>query len=84
MIIVADASFIVAAFAPADEHNRAAWRWWRKWDAGIVVSRLAVFEAENTIRGFPVGGKCSHPAAQSALEGIKRAIMEGLLIERDI
>jgi predicted nucleic acid-binding protein len=84
MIIVADASFLVAAFARADEHNPAAWKWWCKWDVTIIASRLAIFEAENTLRGFPVGGKCSPMAARTALEHLRSALLQGLIEERDI
>ncbi len=80
---VADASFLVAAFAPADEHNREAWRWWSQRDGAIHATRLALFEAENTIRGFPLGGKCSVAEARRWIHGIHRAILEGLIERRE-
>ncbi len=84
MSTFADASFLVAAFVAVDDHNREAWSWWRQWDAGIIASPLVLFEAENTIRGFPAGGKCSVTDARHGVEGIKRAMMEGLVLQRDI
>ncbi len=74
---------MVAAFAP-DEHSRSAWRWWRKTNAVVMTTRLALFEAENAIRTLPLGGKCSARESRAALEGIKRALLEGLLIRREI
>lgn len=80
---VADASFLVAAFATADGHNRAAWRWWSKRGCAIHATRLSLFEAENTIRGFPLSGKCSTEEALRWINGIHRAILEGLIERRD-
>jgi predicted nucleic acid-binding protein len=79
----ADASFIVAAFAP-DEHTKRAWRWWRKTNAAVMNTRLALFEAENAIRSLPLGKKCSASEAKKALDGIKRALLEGLLVRREV
>lgn len=84
MTVFADASFLVAAFAPDDDHNREAWRWWQKWEASIIASPLVLFEAENTFRGFSVGGKCSVAAVHRTIEGLKRALTEGMILERDI
>ena len=83
MIIVADASFLVALFTPADEFNVKAWQWWKQMRCPFYSPALAIFEAENTIRGFPVGNKCSVSAAAAAIEGMKRASLEGILVKRD-
>lgn len=83
MIAFADASFLVAAFAPDDEHNRAAWRWWKRRDSGILASRLVLYEAENTIRGLPLNGRLNVSRARAAIEGMNRARLEGMIVLRD-
>ena len=83
MIAFADASFLVAAFAPDDEHNRAAWRWWKRRDSGIYVSRLVLFEAENNLRGLPLNGRLNVSRARAAIEGMNRARLEGMIVLRD-
>lgn len=75
----ADASFIVAAFARSDEHNKPAWKWWNQYGGAIFTTRLVLFEAENTIRGFPLNQKCSVAEARMWVEGIQRAVIEGLI-----
>ncbi len=79
----ADASFIVAAFARCDEHNPRAWQWWNQHGKAVSASRLVLFEAENTLRGFPRSGKCSEEEARRAIDGIHRAVLEGLIERRD-
>ena len=54
-MIYADASFIVALFVREDEHWQRAWQWWRAEQGPILtVTRLGVFEAENTVRALVV------------------------------
>lgn len=84
MSAFADASFLVASFISTDDHNRSAWSWWKNRNVGIVTTSLALFEAENTIRGLPVGGRCSSADAQRALEGMKRVGLEGIVEVHDI
>lgn len=79
----ADASFLVAAFARCDEHNPRAWHWWNRHGKAVTASRLVLFEAENTLRGFPRSGKCSEEEARNSIEGIHRAVLEGLIERRD-
>lgn len=51
----ADASFLVALFVVGDDHWSEAWQWWRQQRGPeIVVSRLSLFETENTIRGLVI------------------------------
>jgi len=80
----ADASLIVAAFARCDDHNTRAWRWWNRHGKAVTTSRLALFEAENTLRGFPRSGKCSESEARTSIEGIHRAVLEGLIERKDV
>ncbi|WP_395753488.1 hypothetical protein [Prosthecobacter sp.] len=42
-----------------------------------------MFEAENTIRGFPLSGKCSTADALHWINGIQRAVLEGLIERRE-
>jgi len=79
----ADASFIVAAFSHDDEHNRRAWKWWGRHGGAIHATRLALFESENTIRGFPVAGRCTSTEAEHWIEGIQRAVLEGMIERRE-
>lgn len=70
----ADASFVVALFVENDEHWPAAWRWWKNQRGpSLIVSRLTIFEAENTIRGMVVARKLTKAQAHSAIQGISRA-----------
>jgi predicted nucleic acid-binding protein len=78
-----DASFIVAVFSSSDEHNKTAWRWWNKHGGAICTTRLVLFEAENTIRGFPLNQKCTEVQARTWIEGIQRAVMEGLIERKE-
>jgi predicted nucleic acid-binding protein len=74
----ADASFLVAFFAGGDFHREAV-RWWQRTDTIITVSRLVLFEAENSMRTLPLGGKVTREAARHGIEMMKRAILEGLI-----
>lgn len=76
----ADTSFVISAFVK-DEFNGSVWRWWKRHSmAAVFITPLVLFEAENSIRGFPIAGKCTPAEARSALEGIKRGLLEGLFI----
>ncbi len=76
----ADSSFLISAFV-RDSFNARVWRWWKRNSlASVIVTPLVLFESENSIRGFPVAGKCTAADAKSALEGIKRGMMEGLFV----
>jgi len=76
----ADTSFVISAFVQ-DEFNNSVWRWWKRHSmASVFITPLVLFEAENSIRGFPIAGKCVPDEARSALEGIKRGLLEGLFI----
>jgi predicted nucleic acid-binding protein len=80
----ADTSFVISAFVK-DEFNSSVWRWWKRHSmAAVFVTPLVLFEAQNSIRGFPVAGKCSLADARSALEGIRRGLLEGLFICQNI
>lgn len=84
-MIYADASFVVALFVRGDEHWQAAWQWWKSHHTQtLVVSRLTIFEAENTIRALPLGGKLKQAESRAALEGIQRALLEGILVSRSV
>lgn len=52
--------------------------------ASVFITPLVLFEAQNSIRGFPIAGKGTLAEAQSALEGIKRGLLEGLFICQSI
>lgn len=76
----ADTSFVISAFVN-DEFNGSVWRWWKRHSmTAVFITPLVLFEAQNSIRGFPIAGKCSPAEALSALEGIKRGLLEGLFI----
>lgn len=84
-MIYADASFVVALFVKGDEHWQAAWQWWKNHHSQtLIVSRLTIFEAENTIRVLPLGGKLRQSESRAALEGIQRALLEGVLVRRSV
>jgi predicted nucleic acid-binding protein len=74
----ADASFLVAFFA-GGEHQTKATEWWVSHNETLVVSRLVLFEAENSIRTLPLSGKVTESAARWGVEMLKRAVLEGLL-----
>jgi predicted nucleic acid-binding protein len=81
----ADASFVVALFVENDDHWPEAWRWWKNQRGpSLTVSRLTLFEAENTIRGMVVARKLSKAQAHSAIQGISRARLEGVLVRRNV
>lgn len=76
----ADTSFVISAFVQ-DEFNGHVWRWWKRHSmASVLITPLVLFEAENSIRGFPITGKCTPAEARPALEGIRRGLLEGLFI----
>jgi hypothetical protein len=78
-MIFADASFLVSAFV-GDQNGVAAWRWWRRHSlAPLLVSRMALFEAENTIRCGEWDGRWDKARADQALAGLQRARLEGLI-----
>jgi predicted nucleic acid-binding protein len=84
-MIYADASFLVALFVEGDDHWDEAWRWWRlRHGPVMLVSRLTLFEAENTIRGLAVSKQCRPSEMRTSLEGIKRAQLEGVIIRRSV
>jgi len=84
-MIYADASFIVALFVREDEHWQRAWQWWRAEQGPILtVTRLGVFEAENTVRALVVAREIRPVEGRQALEGILRARLEGILNQRGI
>jgi predicted nucleic acid-binding protein len=74
----ADASFIVS-FCAEDQHSAKARLWWRKNLRPMFTSRLALFEAENTIRVMRVARKLTAAGAQHALEALQRAQLEGFI-----
>ena len=78
-MIYADASFIVALFVQEDEQCQRAWQWWRAEQGPILtVTRLGVFEAENTVRALVVAREIRSVEGRLALEGIRRARLEGI------
>lgn len=79
----ADASFLVSAFL-GDEHGAAAWRWWQSTRQVLMVSRLALFEAENAIRAAPFWGNCAPLESETALHGLVRARLEGFIERREV
>ncbi len=84
-MIYADASFLVALFVDSDDHWHEAWSWWQKHrTSGIIVSRLALFEAQNTIQGWAVAKKCRPVEVRIALEGLKRAQIDGIVTRRSV
>ena len=74
----ADASFLVS-FCAKDEHSGKAKAWWRKNMQPMFTSRLALFEAENTIRVMRVAGRLSKADEHRGLEELKRAQLEGFI-----
>ena len=74
----ADASFLVS-FCAKDEHSGKAKAWWRKNMLPMFTSRLALFEAENTIRVMRVARKLTARDEHRALEELKRAQLEGFI-----
>jgi predicted nucleic acid-binding protein len=79
----ADASFLVAFFA-GTEHGKEARKWWQRNHDVITVSRLVLFEAENSIRSLPLSGKIKRADAQWAIEHLKRRVLEGLIEVREL
>ena len=85
MTIYADASFIVALVVESDEHRPTAWRWWQGNDGPVIqVSRLTIFEAQNTIRGWGVARKCRPSEVTTALHRLHRLLLEGVLLRRRV
>lgn len=82
-MIFADASFLVAFFA-GTEHGKEARQWWMRNHSIITVSRLVLFEAENSIRSLPLSGKIKRADAQWAIEHMKRRVLEGLIEVREL
>lgn len=83
MIPYADASFVVALFT-LDEHRARAWRWWRSHKRHpILVSRLTVFEAENTFRAHRAGGFITAAEERESLTALEAARRDGLLVRRE-
>lgn len=74
----ADASFLVS-FCAEDTHSVKARAWWRQNPHPMFTSRLALFEAENTIRVMRVARKLAAAGEQHALETLKRSLLEGLI-----
>ncbi len=74
----ADASFLVSFCAP-DAHSEKALSWWNQTSIKMLTSRLALFEAENTIRVLGVGKKLNKIQTQRALETLKRLRLEGFV-----
>ncbi|MFO1438349.1 MAG: type II toxin-antitoxin system VapC family toxin [Verrucomicrobiaceae bacterium] len=74
----ADASFLVSFFA-TDEHSKKAERWWRNNRQPMRTSRLALFEAENTIRRMRVAQKITADEEHHALESMRRGLLEGFI-----
>ncbi len=83
-MIFADASFLVSAFV-GDQNGVTAWRWWRRHSlVPLLVSRMALFEAENTIRCGEWDGRWDKARADQALAGLQRARLEGLIERREV
>ncbi len=78
-----DASFLVSFFAH-DEHGLEAETWWRRSNEILTASRLVLFEAENSIRTLPLAKKCSRAQARWAIDYMKRAVAEGLIVVREV
>ena len=81
-MIFADASFLVAFFA-GTEHGKEARQWWKRNYDVITVSRLVLFEAENSIRSLPLSGKIKRADARWAIEYTKRRVLEGMIEVRE-
>ncbi|HWB06886.1 MAG TPA: PIN domain-containing protein [Verrucomicrobiales bacterium] len=82
-MIFADASFLVALFVAHDDHWRTAWKWWQHRKGPVLtVTRLCLFEVENTIRGLTVSKLLRTVELRTALEGIKRGVLEGFISRR--
>jgi len=83
-MISADASFLVSAFV-GNQNGVTAWRWWRKQSlVPLLVPRMALFEAENTIRCGEWDGRWDKVRADQSLAGLQRARLEGLIERREI
>lgn len=75
----------MALFVRGDDHWEHAWQWWRaEKGPTLTVSRLTLFEAENTIRASVVANKIRTAQSHEALEGIQRALLEGIIVRRNV
>ena len=74
----ADASFIVSSCAD-DEHTPLARSWFRRNSHTVFTSRLALFEAENTILRMRVSQRLTEEKTFKTLENLKCAQLEGFI-----
>jgi len=75
----ADASFLVAFCCASDGHARKADIWWHGRQCIMFTSRLALFEAENSVRVMHASRTITADAMHAALENLKRALLEGFI-----
>ncbi len=79
----ADTSFLVALFT-LDEHRARAWKWWRSHrQCPVLVSRLTIFETENTFRAQRAGGLVSAAEERESHTGLETALRDGVLLRRE-
>jgi predicted nucleic acid-binding protein len=79
MTCFADASFLVAFFS-SDVHSRRARRWWDQHANPLLrTSRLAYFEAENSIRALRVAARITPEEELRSIETMKRYALEGYI-----
>ncbi len=84
-MIFADASFLVALFVERDTHWNEAWKWWRRNDGPVVtVTRLVLFEAQNSIRGLMVAKLLRPAEVRKSLERIRVGLLEGFIERRRV
>jgi predicted nucleic acid-binding protein len=74
----ADASFVVS-FCADDMHTPRVRSWFRRNRCNVYTSRLALFEAENTIHRSRASGRLNDEQAHKALENLKRSLLEGFI-----
>jgi predicted nucleic acid-binding protein len=79
----ADASFLVSAFL-GDKNGPRAWKWWAESRVVLHVTPLVLLETENAIRSSVFQRGVSQRDSIEALNLLKRALADGVLVRRDL
>jgi predicted nucleic acid-binding protein len=80
----ADASFLVSFFSD-DDHSHKAERWVRAnrhWP--VLVTRLTIFEFENSLRTSVIAHKITADERREAIQRFRRAVLEGFFLRREV
>jgi hypothetical protein len=84
VIYYAESSFLFSAFA-SDRNTRAAIRWMRACKTfPLIVTRLGIFECENSFRTAVIDHRMTADEKRAASERIKRGLHEGFLLRREV